>query len=262
MRKVLAFLTLLIGVSAPGFAATTVYNPFTGKPDFISTSTAGGGAPSTGTVTLDSFDLSASYADMEQPIIGFSTVTKRGIPLQPITTFYFEQAREAPRFTHSATNNAFVVDAATNPAYGLMAFSHSASSESNCGYFPMPSVRDYNVSVDLRLDEFRILNGTTTDSGAQRYMIAVSSKVAGRSWLTATYTQSINVDMASGLGTVSGEERALATTTTLTNWNSVIASGVPWCVRVCRDGDDGTNDTSTVDSRFSMFTIRAGNTVP
>jgi hypothetical protein len=261
MRKILAFFALLVGAAAPGFAQT-VYNPWTGKPDFVSTGTAGSGTPSTGTVTLDSLSLSNSYADKSYPLIVFDTVTKQGQALEAITTFYFEQSREAPRFVQSATNNPFVVDAATNPAYGLMSFSHSVSSESNCGYFPMPAVRDYNLSVDFRLDEFRVLNGTGTDSGAQRYVIAVASKTAGTTWLTANYTQSINVDMASGLGTVSREERSLATTTTLTNWNTVIASGVPWCVRVCRDGDDGTNDTSTVDSRFSMLTIRAGNTVP
>jgi hypothetical protein len=182
--------------------------------------------------------------------------------ITPITTFYFEQSREAPRFVQSATNNAFITDASTNPAYGLVAFSHSVSSESNCGYFPMPAVRDYNTSVDFRLDEFRVLVGTGSDSNAQRYVVAVASKTTGHTWLTETYTQQVNVDMAGSLGSVSGEERSLATTTTLTNWNSIIASGVPWCVKVCRDGDDATNDPSSIDSRFSMLTIRAGNTVP
>ncbi len=214
------------------------------------------------TVEANKLDLTvAAPTDVSEYGVLVDTATGKFRPFTPITTFYFEQSRESPRFVHSATNNPFIVDAATNPAFGLMAFSNSVSSESNCGYFPMPTVRDYNTSIDFRLDEFRILVGSATDSGAQRYMVAVASKT-NVNWLNATYSNSITIDMASSLGTVSGTERALASVTTLTSWNTIIASGVPWCVRVCRDGDDGTNDASTVDSRFSMLTIRGSNTNP
>lgn len=212
---------------------------------------------------LQTFDgVSPTSATDEWLSIEASSITSKFRGLPKITTFYFEQSRESPRFVENATNNAFVVTSSTMPDYGLMSFAAGVSSESNCGYFPMPSVRDYNSGVDFRLDEFRILLGTATDSGAQRYVVAVASNVAGSSWRTATYTQPINVDMASGLGTAASTERALATTPTLTNWTSIITSGVPWAVKVCRDGDDGTNDTSAIDSRFSMLTIRAANTVP
>lgn len=225
----------------------------------LQTGASGGGG---GLTTVAPSNLAGTIPGPGQIPVGNAGGADTFDAMTPITTFYFEQARETPRFVQSAANNAFIVDAATNPAYGLMAFSNSVSSESNCGYFPMPAVRDYNLSVDFRLDEFRVVNGTGTDSGAQRYVVGVASKTAGKTWLTETYTQQVNVDMAGSLGSVSGEERALATNPTLTNWSSVIASGVPWCVKVCRDGDDSTNDASSTDSRFSMITIRAGNTVP
>jgi hypothetical protein len=228
----------------------------------------GGGTSGSVDIGVDDIDVndlaldgSISDADNEWFVLQTSSNTGRFRGVLGSTTFYFEQVRESPRFVHNATNNAFEVSAATNPYYGMMKFAHSVSSETNCGYFPMPSVRDYNLDVDFRLDEFRVLVGTGTDSSAQRYVIAVASDT-GVSWLNATYTNSITVDMESALGTASGTERALAGVQTLTSWNTVIASGVPWAVRVCRDGDDATNDASSHDSYFSMITIRAGNTIP
>ncbi len=244
-------LTLAVIFSAAASQAAWRYNPYTGKQDYyesggsnIKPSNMTGVALTAGQIPIAD-DLGADTWDA----------------MTPITTFYFEQSRETPRSVFSATNNAFVVDASTNVDYGLMSFSNSVSSESNCGYFPMPAVRDYNLSVDFRLDEFRTVNGRSSDANDQVYTVAVASKVVGKTWLSATYTQPLTVTMASTLGTAAGEERALATNPTLTNWSSVIASGVPWAVQICRDGD-AAGDTSTIDSRFSMVTIRAGNTVP
>lgn len=248
--KLLAIVLLL------GLATASAFEQ-TGSPG----SGGAGGTPDAESVDLDKLDMPGDYSAYDEVFAGWNTTSKQARPLGVTTTFYFEQSRESPRFVHSATNNPFVVDAATNPVYGLMSFSNSADKASNCGYFPMPAVRDYNTGIDLRLDEFRVVNGASSDSGDQVYEVGVATKVAGQTWLTAVYGSTVGVTMDSTLGTVAAEERALASVETLTGWKDVVASGVPWAVRVCRDGDDG-DDTSTVDSRFSMLTIRAGNTVP
>lgn len=227
-----------------------------------SSSGGSGGAPGDGTVDLDSLDSSEVYTTpgSEEVVPVGSTTTKKFRYLSPVTTFYFEQSREAPRFVYNSTTNAFAVDAATNTAYGLAKFDNATDKGANCLYFPMPAVRDYNTGVDLRLDEFRVLNGAS-DANDQVYEVAVASKVAGQTWASATYGSGVTVTLVSGLGTAAKEERSYATADTLTGWKSVVASGVPWCVRVCRDGD-AAGDSSSVDSYFSMLTIRAANTIP
>jgi hypothetical protein len=128
--------------------------------------------------------------------------------------------------------------------FGQGKFSNSADQAGNFVEYRIIVPEDLDTSVDLRAKfEFRLSN---TDTGKHRYVISVAD-VPDSSSSAGVTGNSVNLDFAGDASGASGDIETVGLTT-LTGWKSALTPGHHMVIRIARDGDDGTNDTSTVDS--------------
>jgi hypothetical protein len=201
-----------------------------------------------------------NFPDDEYVAVVGSTITGHVKGRQFISSFTYEVAGAQPAFVHDATLNAFDVRATTNPTYGLVQFDPATDEATNCAYFKMPVPRDHK-DYDLRLEEFSVFKATSTDAGTQEYNLAVSTVAQGINPRTSTYSHPITVQF-SATSRAADTLEFITTPQTLTDWDTKVTAGVPTYVRVCRDGNDGTNDTSIHTSRLERLMIRGYHTLP
>ncbi len=142
----------------------------------------------------------------------------------------------------------------TNEYYGQVLFDASTDVGTNYIEYRLEVPRDINPNVDLvAWFKFR-LNGA--DTGDHDYVISMDS-VSDSADYTGSVGNAINLSYtADGSGADGDVETAGGDT--LTGWIGVLTAGDLWVIRVARDGDDGTNDSSTVDSYSSALIIRYG----
>lgn len=143
---------------------------------------------------------------------------------------------------------------ATARAFGQALFADDADEATNYVEYILEVPRDLDTSVDLvAWFSFVLSDADTADHDYQISMIDIAASADNG---TAVGDQVALDYTADGSG-ASGDVE-VAGGNTLTGWAAALTPGSKWIIRVARDGDDGTNDASTVDSISGPLTIRYG----
>jgi hypothetical protein len=144
----------------------------------------------------------------------------------------------------------------TSPLYGQAKFADDVETNNYIEYV-LAVPRDIDTSVDLTAEFHFILGGA--DTADHDYIIEMIDIAPSAVYDTAT-GDAVNLTYtADGNGADKDLQRAGAPDT-LTGWKSALTAGSFWRIRITRDGDDGTNDASTVDSYSAGLVIRYGIT--
>ncbi len=153
-----------------------------------------------------------------------------------------------------AAVNAGIDTTDTNEYYGQAQFADDVETNNYIEYrLQVPS--DIDTTVDLYAwFKFRLAGADVNDHD---YIIATVS-VADSGDYTGTVANAVNLAYtADGSGADGDVETASGT---LTAWKSNLTANSLWVIRITRDGDDGANDSSVVDSYSGPLTIRYGYT--
>ncbi len=180
----------------------------------------------------------------------------------PLFTEYYEYIEyAAPDHIPTTSSVTFETSAATSPAYGKANFQHAVSSQFNDAIFYGDMLRTYDSSIDLRLENFSIMVGSTADTASSRWIVDVSSFANGAALSTAQWINAAIVDIPADASGAAFDVQGSTTIHTLTGWKSALVAGAPYAIRVARDGD-ATNDASTQKAYLRRFKIRFGVTNP
>jgi hypothetical protein len=114
---------------------------------------------------------------------------------------------------------------------------------------------DIDTTVDLTASFGFVLGGE--DTGDHDYIISMAS-IGDSEQSAASLGHAVNLAYTADASGASGDRETA--TGTLTDWKSNITAGEVWRIRITRDGDDGTDDTSTSDSVSGPLVIRYGFT--
>lgn len=141
--------------------------------------------------------------------------------------------------------------------YGHATFSNSADQAANYVIYRMAVPHDFDPSVDLEASFSFRLGGA--DTGKHRYVISMADVDNSASSDAPTFSNAINLDFAGDASGASGDRETIDWTV-LTGWRTSLTAGHSLVIKVARDGDDGTNDTSTVNSSDLNLKIKMGHT--
>lgn len=143
---------------------------------------------------------------------------------------------------------------ATALDYGHGTFSATADQAGNYVEYRLVVPEDFDSSVELQAYFKFKLNGN--DTGKHRYVLSTVAQ-ADSSSASGTPTTAINLDFT---GDASGATDDIESIdfTTLTGWAATLTAKRLWVIRLARDGDDGTNDTSTTSSTEMSLVIKYG----
>jgi|GEM_PF-5777850 len=141
----------------------------------------------------------------------------------------------------------------TDINYGMPTFADDVEANNYIDYFcEVP--RDIDTAVDLvAWFKFRLGDADTADHDYIISMVSIADSAAQ----AGTPGNAINLSYSADASGASGDVET-AGGDTLTDWKSNVTAGNLWMIRITRDGDDGTNDASTVDSYPVELTIRYG----
>jgi hypothetical protein len=142
----------------------------------------------------------------------------------------------------------------TNETLGQVLFDASTDEATNYVEYRLevPRLIDPNVDI-VAWFKFRL---SGADTGDHDYRISMAS-VANSGDYTGSVGNTISLSYtADGSGADGDVETAGGDT--LTGWAAALTAGELWVIRVARDGNDGANDSSTVDSYSGVLTIRYG----
>jgi len=141
----------------------------------------------------------------------------------------------------------------TDINYGMPTFADDVESNNYIDYFcEVP--RDIDTAVDLvAWFKFRLGGADTADHDYIISMVSIADSAAQ----AGTPGNAINLSYSADASGASGDVET-AGGDTLTDWKANVTAGNLWMIRITRDGDDGTNDASTVDSYPVELTIRYG----
>lgn len=142
----------------------------------------------------------------------------------------------------------------TSVGYGLGNFSNSADQLANWMEYRIIVPQDWDTSVDPTV---KIIDMIGADTGTRRYVVGYASVAASASATPGTST--INVDMAADASGASGDVE-ISGTTTLSGMGAAVTPGQLLVIRIARDGDAPTVDTSTVNSTVLSIEIAYGAT--
>ncbi len=175
-----------------------------------------------------------------------------------LITEYTEPIMIYPEYSMS-TSNGFDTTASTNPFYGKMRFDPTLSSATNCGRSYVLNFRNYlstaAVVAAVRLDQFFVLSGTTTDTNQQSYVVRIASLTDNQA-IPTTFSFPHTITVNAGTGTL--KPRWQATVTSFTDWAAVVDVGAPVGIEICRDGAD----TSTAESWGGIMELRLATNSP
>jgi hypothetical protein len=140
--------------------------------------------------------------------------------------------------------------------YGLPKFSNSTDEATNWIDFVIQVPPDIDTSVDLTATlQFLLGEADTADHDYVVSMISIAASAAA----AGTPANAVNLAYTADGSGANGDYETTAETT-LTDWKSNVTAGRLWRIRLARDGDDGTNDASTVDSYPLVLIIKYGST--
>jgi hypothetical protein len=140
----------------------------------------------------------------------------------------------------------------TTQLYGVPIFADDVETNNYVDYIAIVPP-DWDTTVDpVATLKFRLGGADTADHDYIVSMIDIVDSAAA----DGTPADAINLAYtADGSGASGDIETATAT---LTGWGAAATAGTYWLIRVTRDGDDGTNDASTVDSYPMSLTLKYG----
>jgi len=142
----------------------------------------------------------------------------------------------------------------TTQLYGVPSFADDVEANNYVDYVAEVP-RDWDSSVDpVAYFKFR-LGGA--DTGDHDYIVSMID-IADSATADGTPGDAINLAYTADASGANGDIETA--TATLTGWGAAATAGSYWLIRVTRDGDDATNDASTVDSYPMSLTIRYGFT--
>lgn len=140
--------------------------------------------------------------------------------------------------------NATIGTTATAIGYGHATFSNSVDKATNYVEYYLQVPEDIDTSVALRA-RLKIALGNT-DTGKQGFRISSVSVADSAVPTASTLANEISINFGGDASGASGDVETSAWTT-LTSWAGALTAGQTWRIRLARDGDDGTDDTSTVN---------------
>lgn len=144
---------------------------------------------------------------------------------------------------------------ATKRLYGQALFANATDEATNFVEYQAVVPPDIDTAVDLYAEfQFLISEADTMGHDYQISMISIGNSEPNSGSPTNTVALSYTTDASGAQGDL---ETASAT---LTDWKSNMTAGEKIIIRVARDGDDATNDASTVDSYSDNLLIRYGFT--
>jgi hypothetical protein len=144
----------------------------------------------------------------------------------------------------------------TDLNYGLPKFSNSTDEATNWIDWVIQVPPDIDTNVDLTATLQFYLGGA--DTGDHDYVVSMVS-IAASAAADGTPANAVNLAYTADGSGANGDYET-TTETTLTDWKSNVTAGRLWRIRLARDGDDGTNDSSTVDSYPLVLIIKYGST--
>ena len=140
--------------------------------------------------------------------------------------------------------------------YGLPKFVNSTDEATNWIDFVFQVPDDLDSAVDLTAKLTFYLGGA--DTADHDYVLSMCGPAASAA-AACTPSDAINLGYTADGSGADGDVEQTAETT-LTSWKTNAVAGRMWRIRLARDGDDGTNDASTVDSYPLVLTIKYGST--
>jgi hypothetical protein len=140
---------------------------------------------------------------------------------------------------------ALVQTTAATDYRGQCKFSNSAADTGNYALYFLTVPEDLDTAVDLKVARWKFRLGGA-DTGKHRYVISMAS-VADSAAYAGSFSNAINLDFAGDASGADGDVETVSNVT-LTSWRTSLTAGQLFVVKVARDGDDGTNDSSTADS--------------
>jgi hypothetical protein len=147
---------------------------------------------------------------------------------------------------------ALVQTTAASDVRGQCKFSNSAADTGNYALYFLTVPEDLDTAVDLKVARWKFRLGGA-DTGKHRYVISMAS-VADSAAYAGSFSNAINLDFAGDASGADGDVETVSNVT-LTSWKSSLTPGQLFVIKVARDGDDGTNDTSTADSYSGPLVI-------
>jgi hypothetical protein len=163
-----------------------------------------------------------------------------------------------PQFTsplRTDGTNVTIGSTAGTLGYGLAAYSNSVDEASNWAEWRIVVPADWDTSVDPTITLIDLIGA---DTGARQYVASVLSVAASAS-ATGSPGTAIDINMAADGSGASGDVE-ISSSTTLTGWGAAMTPGRLMIIRIARDGDQGTQDASTVNSTLIAFEISYGAT--
>ena len=141
----------------------------------------------------------------------------------------------------------------TSRLYGQALFADDADVATNYIEYLWTVPSDIDTSVDL-VGTFQFVLGGA-DTADHDYLISLYTAAASAAYDTAADLHPVNLAFTAD-GSGADKDVEYAGPTTLTDWAGHVTAGQMCWIRVARDGDDGTNDASTVDSYSMGLTIK------
>jgi len=143
----------------------------------------------------------------------------------------------------------------TSISYGHATFSNSVDEASNYVEYYLQVQEDLDPGIALRGRIKDVLGGA--DTAAREYVLSTVSVADSADPTAATLANAINVAISADASGASGDVETSAWTT-LTSWAGALTAGQTWRIRLARDGNDATNDPSTVNSTELGLVIEYG----
>lgn len=140
--------------------------------------------------------------------------------------------------------------------FGLPKFSNSTDEATNWIEWVIEVPADVDTSVAMTAKLSFYLGGA--DTADHDYVVSMCNPAASAA-ADCTVGTAINLAFDADASGADGDVE-YTTETTLTDWAAGVTAGRMLKVRLARDGDDGTNDASTVDSYPLTLTIKYGYT--
>lgn len=140
--------------------------------------------------------------------------------------------------------------------YGLPKFANATDEATNYVDYVINVPADIDTSVALTATLTFYLGGA--DTGDHDYVLSMCNPAASAA-AACTPGNAINLTYTADGSGADGDVEYTASTT-LTDWAGALTAGRQWLIRLARDGDDATNDASTVDSYPQVISIKYGYT--
>jgi len=157
---------------------------------------------------------------------------------------------------HQVDGTGAVIDpVSTAPTYGHAIFAHGTDKATNFALYRFRVPFDLDTATDLQASfTFRL---AAADTGKHAYEISMSDVAASASADAPAFSNAVALNFAGDASGASGDIETVAYTT-LTSWKTSLTAGRIIVIKLARDGDDGTNDTSTQPSTDVELSIKYG----